>query len=912
METSPTNHQFGSLGPTETQTSDDRYEEEMNRRRAHQERKKARMELKREFKDLRHRLAAVLRCVPSKLQDDASVVEAQRLFESDRSLSDDEDDANPDVSFYVEILDTQCQKCDPLLDVIQQRMEKLYLPMLPAEKQREWKLLFTDPTTPSQKAEWFAFLKQNAKQDRAIARRRLQNEKRVLNDKALDANNKSLALCTEALNFNLSQELVKSDGYKLSAEHMIGQLHRVHRAVKDLPSEVKLGGMPNELPSGSEDEGTGRRQRDTSTRLSNMLHSLMLDNERLQRSYEQTRARTLLYDVRYQSMKKEMKENWGTGVCITTPPQTDYFEPLHTHLENARALVESKPDPNIYHVSVDSYQPLGDYPPKETQQLHFLMKGGITAPETICREEGGWPPQLVDTLALEFAQNCMRSSVMAQLMHDLEDMNRSTNETEAFKTLSLIVEKTVQCHIARFWSPMNSGAGYFAAISGSSEVLVVNKSEKHLVCDAFASGKIQNVGDVYMLDNFDKSEDNRLGYRTRAVICVPIRTQLNGPVVAVIQCVNKIVPSASTFSDFDGFLLHVIGAAYLQVRTQLLGRMKMVDITRRKDTLIMVSEKLFSRQNLTSKDVLTTLEDCLRELFGITEQAIILCSPKYVERLRIGTGFAEVAATAPANKGLVGICIKEQRILQYKNAAEQADALTKAYGLEVASRVDLETEGRLTSWPIIDNGRVIVVIQMVQPPEHVFDHGSNVGFDGESPEQISVLRKLFAMSMYFIEKWWPQHERFSSDSRSGTVQDSRSAEKKKRSSMLLSTTRLISSKSVGLDLRSFVLFSRLLGEDAKDETWMKDVLDIAVRKIQSMYRAKLKRRRTMYEARTERDERESSDDGMSELPTQAPRLEVVLASPVAELVTPTIAETDPVIPVVDSGTGEGADSDKSH
>lgn len=62
------------------------------------------------------------------------------------------------------------------------------------------------------------------------------------------------------------------------------------------------------------------------------------------------------------------------------------------------------------------------------------------------------------------------------------------------------------------------------------------------------SGEALNVPDAYTLPYFDSSFDKKFGYRTRSLLCIPIRHK-NGEIVGVIQLLNKQAGSAFTLDD---------------------------------------------------------------------------------------------------------------------------------------------------------------------------------------------------------------------------------------------------------------------------------------------------------------------------------------------------------------------------
>ncbi len=70
------------------------------------------------------------------------------------------------------------------------------------------------------------------------------------------------------------------------------------------------------------------------------------------------------------------------------------------------------------------------------------------------------------------------------------------------------------------------------------------------------TGKVANVRDAYKDPRFSKAWDERSGFRTRSVLCVPLRSQL-GRVVGVIQVLNKRpgINEDAYFDDDDEALL---------------------------------------------------------------------------------------------------------------------------------------------------------------------------------------------------------------------------------------------------------------------------------------------------------------------------------------------------------------------
>jgi adenylate cyclase len=70
----------------------------------------------------------------------------------------------------------------------------------------------------------------------------------------------------------------------------------------------------------------------------------------------------------------------------------------------------------------------------------------------------------------------------------------------------------------------------------SREIRILNNTG--LAGHAFQNGEAIIANDAYADKRFNPSVDERTGYRTESIICVPIRT-LSGEIIGVMQCLNK-------------------------------------------------------------------------------------------------------------------------------------------------------------------------------------------------------------------------------------------------------------------------------------------------------------------------------------------------------------------------------------
>ena len=78
-----------------------------------------------------------------------------------------------------------------------------------------------------------------------------------------------------------------------------------------------------------------------------------------------------------------------------------------------------------------------------------------------------------------------------------------------------------------------------------------------LVGSAVQTRQVVNVPHAYADSRFDQSFDQKTGYHTKSVLCVPIIKR--GRVRAVIQVINKQAGKLTVFDERDVFLLYVLG-----------------------------------------------------------------------------------------------------------------------------------------------------------------------------------------------------------------------------------------------------------------------------------------------------------------------------------------------------------------
>jgi signal transduction protein with GAF and PtsI domain len=179
------------------------------------------------------------------------------------------------------------------------------------------------------------------------------------------------------------------------------------------------------------------------------------------------------------------------------------------------------------------------------------------------------------------------------------------------------------------------------------------------------TGKIVNILDAYMDPNFDSAYDIKTGYKTKSILCGPIRNT-DGKIAGVIQVLNKISNTNHTgFTEMDEEILMML-AAQTGVALNNAKTHKMAVIAREK-----------------VKDVLNIVQDMHRDLgfnplmFTISTRVQKLiesdrCTLYIVDRSKgeLWTLQGEVNIRVPMNQGIAGAVATENMTVNIPDAYE--------------------------------------------------------------------------------------------------------------------------------------------------------------------------------------------------------------------------------------------------
>ncbi|TRZ90652.1 MAG: adenylate/guanylate cyclase domain-containing protein [Rhodocyclaceae bacterium] len=179
----------------------------------------------------------------------------------------------------------------------------------------------------------------------------------------------------------------------------------------------------------------------------------------------------------------------------------------------------------------------------------------------------------------------------------------------------------------------------------------------------FTSGQAEIIADVYADPRFNQEVDRRTGYRTRNILCVPIRNK-NREVIGITQALNKHV------GDFDGEDQRLLEGLSLQASAALENARLFEKVERQQREEAMLLEVSISIVSEIHLDPLlakimaaaTTLLEADRGTLFLYDAA----SDELFSRVAGGIGGEEIRF--PANAGIAGECFSTGGVINICDA----------------------------------------------------------------------------------------------------------------------------------------------------------------------------------------------------------------------------------------------------
>jgi len=243
-----------------------------------------------------------------------------------------------------------------------------------------------------------------------------------------------------------------------------------------------------------------------------------------------------------------------------------------------------------------------------------------------------------------------KKNITELLLKISNDLAVTTNLDEALDTLVNITSSVIGAERATVFINDNLTQELYSRVAqGNFKREIRFMNNKGVAGWSFTNDKGAIVNDAYKDKRFNKSVDMRTGYRTKTILCAPLRT-LAGETVGVTQLLNKV---SSDFNDKDLELLEMmIEQAAISIQSHVMIEQKEKERQKELEFQEIVSEvstEIDLEKFITKMfDVICSMLECDRATLFMNDEKT---NELYVE---VGKGLEGKQIRFPNSVGIAG------------------------------------------------------------------------------------------------------------------------------------------------------------------------------------------------------------------------------------------------------------------
>ncbi len=223
-----------------------------------------------------------------------------------------------------------------------------------------------------------------------------------------------------------------------------------------------------------------------------------------------------------------------------------------------------------------------------------------------------------------------------------------------------------------------------------------------------------NIPDAYADERFDRTHDQKTGYRTRSILCMPVLSQKTDNIVAVVQLLNKLngMPfneeDERNFKEFAaslGVILESCNSFYVAARNQ-------------KGVSALLKAISSLEQSLDLEKTLQSVMEEARQLMQADRSTLWLIdedSGELWSKVKSGDGKSLVELRIPSNTGIAGHVATTGESLNIPDAYQDP-----RFSPDADKRTGYRTRNILCM-PVFDSGgKLIAVTQLINKAQGTF------------------------------------------------------------------------------------------------------------------------------------------------------------------------------------------------
>ena len=219
----------------------------------------------------------------------------------------------------------------------------------------------------------------------------------------------------------------------------------------------------------------------------------------------------------------------------------------------------------------------------------------------------------------------------------------------------------------------------------------------------YGSGMTEIVGDAYQDPRFNQEVDRRTGFRTRNILCVPLRNR-HDQTIGVTQVLNK---RKNGFGKLDATLLEAINRLAASALEQARLVEKLDRARREEEELLAITEAISTE--LRIDPLLTRIVHAATDLLNAERSTLFLYDAATDELCsKIAEGTVEMQIRIPARAGLAGAAFTSGEVVNVADAYSHP-----LFNSDIDRKSGFRTRN-LVSVPVIDRaGEHLGVLQVL-------------------------------------------------------------------------------------------------------------------------------------------------------------------------------------------------------
>jgi signal transduction histidine kinase len=353
----------------------------------------------------------------------------------------------------------------------------------------------------------------------------------------------------------------------------------------------------------------------------------------------------------------------------------------------------------------------------------------------------------------------------------VQDVGRALSSAlDLDQLLTVIMEKVTQLMDAdrsTLYLLSDDGAKLWSKVAQGGEIVEIRlKVGEGIAGWVASSGEVVNIPDAYVDTRFQPAVDLRSGYRTRSILCAPMRDS-QGAIVGVLQVLNK---TGGPFITEDEDLLQALAAQAaiaienaklyhsLIAQNRLLARAK-GDLERKTyevNALFEVEQELSVHQDLD--ELLARILRRTMVVIGAESGTIALREPDG-QHLRFRCVLGHAAArldnmVIPVGYGVIGWVVARSHAVIVDDP--QAD---ERHAADLAARIDAQPRNLICA-PFVDGEETVGAIELLDKRPGNEDDGRRAIFDQNDLKLLVLIAGQVAKA---INLWRNRSERESRD-----------------------------------------------------------------------------------------------------------------------------------------------------